>query len=199
MAYIETPRTEAGDSPYMRNGYGLDDISTENTFLSPLKKEPDLLSHLHRRNGRGTSLETPRQRAPFGDRRNRPVKPSQGEFTPLLGSVTKKNFQHSVKHNGAPETPAFLKNGYKGSDTPVLPTATPGAYSENTESSLGPIDEETPIAQMTSSSAQFTPLAALPKQGGAGVLTDQGNVHTLRDEKDVRVQSGKPSQKLTRR
>ncbi|KAL8819575.1 MAG: hypothetical protein Q9223_002019 [Gallowayella weberi] len=185
MAYIETPRTEAGDSTYMRNGYGLDDISTENTFLSPFKKEPDLISQLHRRNGRGTGLETPQLRAPFGDRRNRPVKPLQREFTPLLGSVAKKSFQHSVKHNGAPETPAFLKNGYKGSDTPVLPTATPGAYSENTGSSLGPIDEETPIAQMTSSSAQFTPLPSLPKRGGDGVLTDQSNVHTLREQENI--------------
>lgn len=184
MAYIETPRTDAGNSTYMPNGYGIDDFSAENTFLSPSKKEKDLVSQL--RNGGGISLKTPRPRPPFGDRRNLPVAPVHGEFTPLLKSVAKKNLQRSAKCNGVPETPAFLKKGYKDSGSPALPSATPGAYSENTGSSAGATEDETPVPQMASSSAQATPLAVLPKRDGEGVLTDQGNVLTLREQENVR-------------
>lgn len=184
MAYSETPHTEAGNSTYMPNGYGIDDFSVENTFLSPSKKEKDLVSQL--RNGRRISLKTPRSRPPFGDRRNLPVAPVQGEFTPLLKSVAKKNLQRSEKRNGVPETPAFLKKGYKDSGSPALPSATPGAYSENTGSSAGATEDETPVLQMASSSAQATPLAVLPKRDGEGVLTDQGNVLTLREQENVR-------------
>lgn len=183
MAFIETPRTDAGNSTCLPNGYGLEDFSTENTFLSPSKKEKDLVSQL--RTGRGINLKTPRPRAPFGDRRNLPLAPVQGEFTPLLNSVAKKNFERSEKRNGVPETPAFLKKGYKGADSPALPTATPGAYSENTGSSVGNTEDGTPVPQMASSSAQVTPLAVLPRRDGEGVLTDQGNVLTLREQENV--------------
>ncbi|KAL8846361.1 MAG: hypothetical protein Q9221_008540 [Calogaya cf. arnoldii] len=183
MAYPETPRTDAGDST-MPNGYDLDDISAENTFISPSKRDKDVVSQLLR-NGRRTNINTPRSRVLFRDRGNLQTAPVRGEFTPLLGSVAKKNLQHNGKRNGAPETPVFLKNGYKGSNTPVLPTATPGAYSENTEGSLDAIDEETPVPQMASSSAQVTPLAALPKRDGEGVLTDQGNAMALREQENI--------------
>ncbi|KAL8832954.1 MAG: hypothetical protein Q9170_004635 [Blastenia crenularia] len=183
MAYVETPRTDAGNSTYMPNGYGLDNISAENTFMSPSKREHDLVSQM--RNGRGVSLKTPRSRVPFGDRRNLPVAPAQGEFTPLLKSVAKKNLQRSGKHNGVPETPAFLKRGYKGAGSPALPIKTPGTYSEDTGSSIGASDEATPVPQIASSSAQVTPLATLPKRNAEGVLTDQGNVFTLREQENI--------------
>ncbi|KAL8652955.1 MAG: hypothetical protein Q9210_002380 [Variospora velana] len=183
MAYAESPRTDAGNSTYMANGYDLEDFSAENTFLSPSKKEKDLVSQL--RDGRGISLRTPRPRAPLGDRRNLQAPPVHAEFTPLLKSVAKKNFQRSGKHDGVPETPAFLRKGYKGADSPALPTATPGAYSENTGSSIGASDDGTPVPQIASSSAQVTPLATLPKREGEGVLTDQGNVLTLREQENI--------------
>ena len=171
----------------MPNGFDLDNISAENTFMSPSKKEKDkdTISQLLQ-NGRGNNTYTPRSRVPFRDRGNLQTAPNRGEFTPLLGSVAKKNSQQNGKRNGGPETPAFLKNGYKGSNTPILPSATPGAYSENTEGSLGAIDEETPVLQMASSSAQATPLAGLSKQDGEGVLTDQGNAMALREQENVR-------------
>ncbi|KAL8844401.1 MAG: hypothetical protein Q9176_001311 [Flavoplaca citrina] len=185
MAYIETPRTDAGNST-MPNGFDLDDISAENTFISPSKKEKDkdVVSQLLQ-NGRLNKQYTPRSRVPFRDRGNLQVAPVRGEFTPLLGSVAKKNAQQNGKRNGAPETPAFLKNGYKGSNTPILPSATPGACSENTEGSLDAIDEETPVPQMASSSAQATPLAALSKRDGEGVLADQGNAMALREQENI--------------
>ncbi|KAL8674313.1 MAG: hypothetical protein Q9168_001306 [Polycauliona sp. 1 TL-2023] len=184
MANVETPRTDAGNST-MPNGFDLDDISAENTFMSPSKKDKDkdLVSLLQ--NGRRTNVKTPRARAPFRDRGNLQTAPVRGEFTPLLGSVAKKNVQHNGKRNGAPETPAFLKKGYRGSNTPVLPSATPGAYSENTDGSLGAIDEETPVPQMASSSVQATPLPSLPKRDGKGVLTDQGNAMALREQENA--------------
>ncbi|KAL8789060.1 MAG: hypothetical protein Q9213_001323 [Squamulea squamosa] len=185
MAYVETPRTDAG-SFYMPDGHDLDDISAEYTFMSPSKKDrdKDVVSRLLQ-NARRTSMKTPQSRAPFRDRRNLQTGLAQGEFTPLLGSVAKKNNQRSSKHNGAPETPAFLKKGYKGSDTPVLPSTTPRAYSENTGSSLGAIDEETPVPQMASSSAQPTPLATLPKRDGEAVLADQNNAMALREQENI--------------
>ncbi|KAL8858407.1 MAG: hypothetical protein Q9178_005088 [Gyalolechia marmorata] len=170
----------------MPNGYGLDDISAENTFVSPSKndKAKDVASQLLQ-NGRRSSINTPRSRVPFRDRRNLQTAPVQGEFTPLLGSVAKNHLQRNGKRNGVPETPAFLKNGYKGSNTPVLPSATPGAYSENTGSSLGAVDEETPVPQIANSSVQATPIVTLPKREGDGVLTDQGNAMALREQENI--------------
>ncbi|KAL8871377.1 MAG: hypothetical protein Q9174_002776 [Haloplaca sp. 1 TL-2023] len=185
MVQIDTPRTDAGSLPSMSNGYGIDDISAENTFMSPVKRDKDLVSQL--RNNRGVSLKTPRSRAPFGDRRNLPNAPApgHGEFTPLLKSVTKKNMQRSGKHSGVAETPVFLKKGYKGASSPALPAATPGLYSENTGSSFGTIDEETPVPQVASSSTQATPLAVLPKRDADGVLANQGNGRTLREQENA--------------
>ncbi|KAI4111415.1 MAG: hypothetical protein LQ339_000614 [Xanthoria mediterranea] len=185
MAYIETPRTDAGNST-IANGYDLDDISAENTFVSPSKQERDrdVVSQLLQ-NGRRPNINTPRSRVPFRDRGNLQTAPVRGEFTPLLASAAKKNPQQNGKRNAAPETPAFLRNGYKGSNTPVLPSATPGAYSENTEGSLGAIDEETPVPQMASSSAQATPLAPLAERDGEAVLTDQGNAMALREQENI--------------
>ena len=186
MAYIETLGTDAGNSTYMPIGYGLDDISAENTFISPSKKDKgkDVASQ-PLRNGRRLGINTPRSRVPFRDRRNLQTAPGQGEFTPLLGSVAKNHLQRNGKRNGVPETPAFLKNGYKGSNTPVLPSATPGAYSENTGSSLGAVDEETPVPQIANSSVQATPIVTLPKREGDGLLTDQGNAMALREQENV--------------
>ncbi|KAL8776970.1 MAG: hypothetical protein Q9194_002819, partial [Teloschistes cf. exilis] len=182
MEYIDTPGAGAGNLTSMTN-FGIDDISVENTFLSPSKKESDLISQM--RNHRGVNLKTPRSRAPFGDRRNLPVAPGQGEFTPLLKSVAKKNLQKAGRQNGAPETPAFLKKGFKGDPSPALPARSLGAYSENTGSSVGISDDGTPVPPVASSSAQATPLAILPKRNAEGVFAEQGNVLTLREQENI--------------
>ena len=183
MAYIDTPRTEA-DATYLTNGHNLENFSVENSFLSPLKRKDDLASHM--RHGRGMSFRTPRARVPFTDRRNLPAVPGRGEFTPLLQSVAKKNLERSSKINGAPETPAFLKASYKGGESPALPEAeVSGVYGSDFSSSVLGDTDGTPVPQVASSSAQSTPLAALPKRDVAGVLTDQGNVMTLREQENV--------------
>ena len=183
MAYIDTPRTE-GDATYLTNGHNLENFSVENSFLSPLKGKNDLASHM--RNGRGVSLKTPRARIPFTDRRNLPAAPGRGEFTPLLQSVAKKNLERSSKINGAPETPAFLKASYKGGNSPALPGAeVSGVYGSDFGSSVLGDSDGTPVPQIASSSAQSTPLAVLPKRDTTGVLNDQGNVMTLREQENV--------------
>lgn len=184
MAYIETPRTDAGNATYMSNAPNFENFSIENSLLSPLKRKDDLISQM--RNGRGLTLKTPRARVPFSDRRNLPGVPGRGEFTPLLQSVAKKNLERNNKLSGGPETPAFLKASYQGGNTPALPGAdVSAAYASDFGSSVLVDGEATPMPQVASSSAQSTPLAALPKRDATGVLTDQGNLMTLREQETV--------------
>lgn len=185
MAYIETPRTDAGNATYMTNGHDFENFSVEPSLLSPLKRKDDIVSQM--RNGRGISLNTPRPRVPLADRRNLPART---EFTPLLQSVARKRLERNSKPGGAPETPAFLKASYQGGDTPALPGGdVSGVYGSDLGSSLlGDGDGDgTPMPQVASSSAQSTPLAALPKRDAAGGLTDQGNMMTLREQENVSV------------
>ena len=180
MAYIDTPRTDAGNATYMTDGYNIENLSLANSFMSPLKKQDDLMLQLP--NNRGVSLKTPRGRGPLTDRRN----PPQAEFTPLLKSVTKKNQLRRDKENGLPQTPAFLKPGYKVNDSSVLPALENSVvYEEDTGSSVGPHDDAMSMPQISTSSAQSTPLAALPRRNGEGAAADQGNLLTLREQENV--------------
>ena len=186
MAFVDTPRTEAGNATYLSNIHNINDLSVENSFLSPLKKPDDLLSQM--RNNRGVSLRTPSVRPPFTDRRNIPALASQ-EFTPLLKSVTKRNTIRAGKENAVPNTPAFLKAGFQGKESPALQAPESSVlYGDETGSSVNGQDEGIPMAPMASSSAQSTPLAVLPKRNGDGVLVDQGNMMTLREQENVSIE-----------
>lgn len=179
---LETPRTEAGNATFMTNSHDLEDFSVENSFIAP-PKNGDLLQHM--RNGRGLNLKTPRTRNPLADRRNLPNGPKPGEFTPLLKSVAKKNFIRGNATRGVPQTPAFLKESYKGGDTPALPASDSSRiYGEETGSLGGGEDDGTPVPHVASSSAQSTPLA-LPQRDSGGVLTAEGNALTLREQENV--------------
>ena len=137
------------------------------------------------RNGRGLNLKTPRARNPLADRRNLPNVPRPGEFTPLLKSVAKNNLNRNNISKGVPQTPAFLKDGYKGAETPALPGAESSRiYGEETGSLAGDDEDGTPVPQAASSSAQSTPLA-LPSRDAGGVLTAEGNAMTLREQENV--------------
>lgn len=182
MAYIDTPRTEAGNATYMTPGNKLDGLSVEDSLISPLKRKEntdDLIAQMRRG---GIHLKTPRARAPLAERRNLPN--AKQEFTPLLHSVTKKNFERSGKLSAAPETPAFLKRSLQHSDSPALPGDASAVYGSELGSSVvgGALDTPVPV---TSSSSQSTPLAVLPKRDGVGVLNDQGNIMTLREQENV--------------
>ena len=186
MNYVETPRTDAGNATYLSNGHNLENFSVENSFFSPSKRKDDLISQL--RNGRGINLKTPRARGPLADLHNLPAAPPQGEFTPLLQSGIRKNTLRKGKLNGAPETPAFLKAGYKGGKSPALPAVEASAvYGYDEGSSAVAEDNGTPVPQIASSSAQSTPLAVLPKRDAGGVLQDQGQMMTLREQENVRI------------
>lgn len=184
MAFIDTPHTDAGNATYMTNGNNIENISLENSFLSPLKKQDDLVLQL--RNNRGINLKTPRHRAPLADRRNVLTALPQTEFTPLLKSVTRKNQLLRGKDNGMPQTPAFLQPDYQSNDSPALQAGESSmVYGDNTSSSVGTQEDGTLMPPMVSSSAQSTPLAVLPKRDSEGVLADQGNLLTLREQENV--------------
>ena len=179
MAYIETPQTDAGNATFITNNHDL-----ENSIISPIKRKSDNIISLMR-NERGAPLRTPRPRPPLADRGNLPPRKS-AEFTPLLQSVTKKNFEKRGRNGGGPETPAFLKNGYQGGNTPILPGAEASAvYGSDFGSSVLGDNNSTPMPQVSSSSAQSTPLAVLPKRDETGALNEQGNLMTLREQEKV--------------
>lgn len=185
MADIDTPRTDAGNATYLDIGHNIESLSAEPSFLSPIKKQGDLLSQL--RNNRGTTLKTPRMRAPFGDRRNLPTAPGHVEFTPLLKSVTKRNTVKAGKETGLPNTPAFLKPGYKGQDSPALQVPESSVVYGDESGSFAAAEEGTPLPPPASSSAQSTPVPVLPKRDANGMLTEQGNMMTLREQENVGV------------
>ncbi|MCJ1378076.1 hypothetical protein MMC17_001172 [Xylographa soralifera] len=183
MAFIDTPRTDAGNASYLDNGHNIEALSAETSFLSPVKKQDDLLTQL--RNHRGATLKTPRMRAPFADRRNLPTAQAQAEFTPLLKSV-KRNASRVGKENGVPQTPAFLKPGYQAKDSPALQAPESSLlYGDETRSDVGTAEGATALPEMASSSAQSTPMPVLPKRDGNGVLQDQGNMMTLREQENI--------------
>lgn len=170
----------------MTNAHRLEDFSVENSFVAPSRSD-DLLPHM--RNGRRLDLKTPRTRNPLTDRRNLSNVPKPGEFTPLLKSVTKKNYDRNNIIRGVPQTPAFLKDGYKEGETPALPgTNSSRIFGDETGSLVGADENGTPAPHVASSSAQSTPLA-LPQRDAGGILTAEGNALTLREQENVGLSS----------
>ena len=183
MAYIDTPRTEAGNATIMTNGHGLGDLSVEDSFVVPTQKSEDLFATV--RHGGKLGLRTPTVRQPLGNRRNVSKHPTQAEFTPLLKSVGKNNLQrHKEKLSGGPRTPAFLRDSFQALETPAMRN---GDYSEiyvDEHGSSMAGDENTPLPQVASSSAKSTPIAILPARDVNGPLDSQG-VLTLKDQETV--------------
>lgn len=186
--YIATPQTTAGDKTYLTQS-ALDLPSMEISIVSPSKDHDLIRAMQNGRKGSGLNLKTPRAgRAPLRSLPN--GAPPKGEFTPLMKSALKNNHLRrlSGKEIGAPETPAYLKNGYKTSgDTPALPRPDHShLYGEDTSSSAGAEDKPTPVPLVISSSVQSTPLAQLPARNGAGGVVGDGNMMTLREQENVR-------------
>lgn len=168
--------------------------SVENSLQIP-EKDEDIIKTIEngrrRSSGNGFSLSTPRAgsgpkstRNALHDRRNLPTQaPPKGEFTPLMKSATKNNFFRNLsaaRKNGAPQTPAYLKQSYRSNgNTPGLPTMDESEYEDGTT------DDATPVPQVASSSAQSTPLPNLPGRDGGGVLNDGQNMMTLKEQEKV--------------
>lgn len=90
------------------------------------------------------------------------------------------------------ETPVFLKATYQGGNSPALPAEASAMYASDFGSSMIGGNGSTPMPQVASSSMQSTPLAVLPKRDATGVLTDQGNVMTLREQEGVSLRLACP-------
>ena len=182
MDFPGTPRTDAGNATSVTNGDNIDNLSMEKSFLWPSNKQNNLMSHMQ--NKRGMNARTPRTRTPLVDRPNASKIPTQTEFTPLLHSATKRNLSRRSKENGGPQTPGFLKNGYKPTDSPALETGNSCVYGDDSVSSVGADYREALEMPVASSSAQSTPLAVLPKRDGNGL--DQLGSLPLREQEEVR-------------
>lgn len=197
--YIDTPRTEIdGNATYLTNGFrsagrthlsALD--SVENSFHTPSKDNDALkgFDHGRRRTSGGTKLNTPRARGPKSTRsalRQLPAAaPAKGEFTPLMKSATKNNYLKNVsivRGTDGPKTPAYVREGYRSNGhTPGLPAMDMSdIYEEDVT-----VDDFTPVPQAVSSSAQSTPLPALPGRDGTGLLGDGQNMMTLKEQERV--------------
>ena len=184
MEYIDTPRTEAGNTTFMGSGHNPDDLSMENSFHSPKKREFDLASHM--RNSRGLNLRTPSARTALTDRRNFQTNRRSGEFTPLLKSATKRHAFRGKENILIPKTPAFLKEGIQGRESPALHAPeSSGIYGSEPESFVKLQGEMTPLPHIASSSVQSTPLAKLTSRTGDRMLDDQRNLMTLREQENV--------------
>lgn len=202
LPYIDTPRTEVdGNATFIRSAarHNLSALdSVENSFHSP-SKDQDLLkeaSSTRSRKHRDFSLRTPRAAAAprsarnaLHDRRNLPTAPpAKGEFTPLMKSVTKNNFlRNGTRARGVPETPAFLRDGYREQETPGLPRVDASElYDDPSMATIMEDHEVTPLPQVADSSAQSTPLPVLPGRDANGVVGNGQNM-TLREQENVRL------------
>lgn len=192
--YVETPRTDVGDMT--RFTAGNLSFSMEQPFPSP-SKDPanDLVRQMKSRGPSHHQIKTPRARNALVDRKNGPAR---NEFTPLLKSAAHNRFRsyaqtddkendeellNSVLNGKTPATPAYLKPGYRESNTPGLPVNSSMFEAEDTGSSQG---EGTPVPPaVASSSLMSTPMPILPQRQG-GVI-DQGNILTLREQEAVRL------------
>lgn len=184
-AGVDTPRTEVGNGTFFSNPDL--EFSIEQSFQSPSKELNGIIQSLQ--NGRKSTLITPGARRPLAESRNFGGKASHGEFTPLLKSVAKSNMmRRQNKDPGLLETPAFLKAGYQTNNpSPALPVESSALYDGGTGTFLdGGDPDKTPVPRASSSSANSTPLASLPKSSGGGVVTTDGqNVMTLREQENV--------------
>ena len=182
MAYIDTPRTDAGNATFAANG--IEDISFEKSFISPKKRSQDLVSQM--RSQRGQPIRTPSARTALANRPNPVGNKRSNEFTPLMQSVTKRNALKGKEN--APlnkvQTPVFLKSGHASKESPALSNPLGSSMYGSEQSYLA--DNPADLPQLASSSAVSTPIAPLPK-GGQGVLDDQRNLMTLREQENVRI------------
>ena len=175
---IDTPRSEFGNLTTATN-LGELDFSQEQSFQSPSRGNNDLVKQIQN-SRRGITLKTPRSRMPFGDRHN--IQAPQGEFTPLMKSVTRSNL---LRTQGNQVTPGFMRR-QNVAESPALPAEISGLYDGgDTESSYDGNGQDTPVPQMADSSAASTPLAMLPRRDGGGVLADGAASMTLKEQENV--------------
>lgn len=202
--YIDTPRTDAGDRTHLTAANI--SFSEVQGYPSP-SKDPanNLVGQMRSRNG-AHALKTPRARSALAGLRAG----GKNEFTPLLKSAAHNRFRttaHSPhkysrdgKENGtddlvnsmlatstnqAPQTPAYLKAGYRESGrTPRLPVDSSMLDGDVSRSSLSGGKTPGPPPPISSSTLMSTPIPELPARGEQG-RGEKGNVLTLREQEAV--------------
>lgn len=203
--YIDSPRTDAGDRTHLTAANI--SFSEVQGYPSP-SKDPNnnLVGQLRSRNG-GGALKTPRARNALASLRAG----GKNEFTPLLKSAAANRFRTNSRSprkgsggkenitdelvnsmlaqsvNGAPQTPAYLRAGYKETGrTPGLPVDSSMVDGDVSRSSLAGGKTPGPPPAISSSTLMSTPIPAMPSRSNE-VRTEQGNVLTLREQEAVSV------------
>jgi hypothetical protein len=183
MAYIDTPRTEAGNATFLDRGNGIDDLSMEMSFHSPKKRQGDLVAQM--RGKTNSNLRTPGARNALSNRPNFTKQRNSGEITPLLKSVTKKNFSRGKENGVAPRTPGGLRSIYED-ESPGLQTVDNSAVvGSDTESDTGVHAGATSLPNAVDSSGLSTPIATLPSGNGDRILEDKRSLMTLREQENA--------------
>jgi len=182
MAFLDTPRSDA----FHMTGIGelaLGDISPAKSFHSSERRGGDLLSHM--RSNRGNLLCTPSARNILGPRQDQAQ--SNGgadEISLLLKSSRRTSLGLGMGKESlrGPVTPAFVRNGQLGGNSPALDPGESCLMGSEVGSFLA---AHTPVPEMPNSSAQTTPLAPLPAQRNGTIMSDQHNAMTLREQENV--------------
>ncbi|PNS21382.1 Spindle pole body protein pcp1 [Sphaceloma murrayae] len=198
--YIDTPRTDAGDRTHLTAANI--SFSEVQGYPSPSKDPNNNLVGQLRSRGGGQALKTPRARNALASLRAG----GKNEFTPLLKSAAANRFRTNSRSprkgsNGkenaadelvnsmlaqsiqqAPQTPAYLRAGYKGtSRTPGLPVDSSVLDGDVSRTSLAAGTTPGPPPAISSSTLMSTPIPAMPSRTNEG-RADQGNVLTLREQ-----------------
>lgn len=193
--YIETPRTDFdGNATYMSGGprstsrHNLSALSIENSFQAP-DKDGNLLQEFENARSQkkgGAAFRTPRAEKASKSTRNslhsrqnhQGATAPNGEFTPLMKSVTKNNLLRTADRRARKdEFPAYH-------NTPGLSNIDEADGYE--DGSMYEDDDATSVPQIASSSVQNTPLPVLSGRGNNGIVGDGQNGLSLRDQENVR-------------
>ena len=213
MAYLDTPRTDAGNLTFLAGqAAGIDDLSPEKSFVEPKKRDHDLVAAMRQKrngltqqSGASAALRTPSAaqhgstaagsrtpgaaRAALSELASRTgsnaVGRRSGEFTPLLKSVTKRNASNAAPKVGK-ENRAFRPETPQFLKKGQKMTESP-ALPRPELSVLSQSGSFLPLSEQTplppSSSAASTPLA-FPGRG-EGVIENGRNMMNLREQERV--------------
>lgn len=191
VPYIDTPRTEVdANATFLDRGFRsatrnnlsvLDEL--EDSFQSP-SKDGDLLKIVDN-NRKRENFKTPkgavsRSKIPLNKRHIPAFGNGNGEFTPLMNSVSKNHLSRSQSHSIL-ETPAPSRRS-----RPIFST-TPGPEGVTNFGDASDTSEvqATPFPQVAGSSVQSSPFPHLPGQDGN--IVGDGQMLTLKEQEKVRI------------
>ena len=182
MAFLETPRTEAGNATLLMSGHHIDDLSFEHSFQSPKKRQHGLVQDLRKQRGILSTTSDPvllLSRRPDLDSARRP-----GEFTPLLKSASKRD---QLAGKGAPAVAKPMRHTRSGLAIPSNDEAqqleSSVVYATEHEDSKTSQDAARPLQLDLESSAVSTPLAVPHARGVSSERNDQPHLSLREQEK----------------